>query len=256
MTQTGPSTPKKSPTPGAFRRRYRQRYIGPRYSGWLHLVFTVTVSLALITFCLLQLSNSSWYQWLTVPLAFIYINLMEYWGHRGPMHRAPRGWRRRLLSGVYQRHTLRHHRFFRHDAMAFEDSRDFHAVLFPPVLVIFFLVVTVLPTGLLIAWLLGSNVGWLYGATVFGYFLNYELLHYAYHTRENSIIGRLPGMSRLRRLHTAHHNPRLMGKYNFNITYPLGDWLFGTLYRAPNVASAPSETGEFSQPAAVRGPRL
>lgn len=214
-----------------YRRRYRQQFISRHYRGWLHLAFTITATLGVILFSLAQLQQPAWYHWLTVPLAFIYTNLMEYWGHRGPMHHAPRGWRRKLLSGVYRRHTLRHHRFFRHDAMAFGSSRDFHAVLFPPVLVVFFLLVTVLPSGLLIAWLLGGNVGWLYAATVFAYFLNYELLHFAYHTRRDSLAGRLPGMALLRRLHTYHHDPRLMGKYNFNITYPIGDWLFGTLYR-------------------------
>ncbi len=38
-------------------------------------------------------------------------------------------------------------------------------------------------------------------------------------------------MDRLRRLHTLHHRPSLMQTRNFNITYPIGDWLFGTLYR-------------------------
>ena len=38
-------------------------------------------------------------------------------------------------------------------------------------------------------------------------------------------------MKRLRWLHTTHHDPVLMQRYNFNITYPIGDWVFGTLYR-------------------------
>jgi sterol desaturase/sphingolipid hydroxylase (fatty acid hydroxylase superfamily) len=32
-------------------------------------------------------------------------------------------------------------------------------------------------------------------------------------------------------LHQLHHDPRLMAHYNFNITYPIGDLLFGTLWR-------------------------
>ena len=239
--------------PESYRRRYRQRFIGRHYRGWLHLAFTITASLGVILFSLAQLQQPAWYHWLTVPLAFIYTNLMEYWGHRGPMHHRPRGWRRRPLSGVYRRHTLRHHRFFRHDAMAFGSSRDFHAVLFPPVLVVFFLLVTVLPSGLLVAWLLGSNVGWLYAATVFAYFLNYELLHFAYHTREDSPVGRLPGMALLRRLHTLHHDPRLMGKYNFNITYPIGDWLFGTLYRPVESTSSPTAASAGAEQSVVSG---
>ncbi|SHF57721.1 Fatty acid hydroxylase superfamily protein [Microbulbifer donghaiensis] len=220
-----------------YRQRYRAEFIGAGYNGWLHLAFTVSASLAVIACSLLQLREPTWYQWLTVPIAFIYTNLMEYWGHRGPMHH-----RRKWLGGVYQRHTLRHHRFFRHDAMAFDGSRDFHAVLFPPVLVVFFLLLTVVPSALLVHWLLGVNVAWLYVAAVFAYFLNYELLHFAYHLREDSWIGRLPGMAALRRLHTQHHDPRLMQKYNFNITYPIGDWLFGTLYRPDKaVDGRPSE---------------
>ncbi len=38
-------------------------------------------------------------------------------------------------------------------------------------------------------------------------------------------------MGRLRHHHTVHHDPRLMNRYNFNITYPIFDWLFGTWYR-------------------------
>ena len=216
---------KISPTE-AYRRRYRARFIGRGYSGWLHLAFTASVSLAVCAFAFGQLHQPAWYEWLTIPVAFLYTNLMEYWGHRGPMHH-----RRRWLGAVYRRHTLRHHRFFHQDAMAFGNSRDFHAVLFPPVLVVFFLSATVVPSALLVGWLLGANVAWLYIATVFGYFLNYELLHFAYHAGENSWVGGLPGMAALRRLHTQHHDPRLMQRCNFNITYPIGDWLFGTLYR-------------------------
>jgi len=29
-----------------------------------------------------------------------------------------------------------------------------------------------------------------------------------------------------------HHNPQLMQHYNFNISNPIGDWLFGTRYRS------------------------
>jgi hypothetical protein len=45
---------------------------------------------------------------------------------------------------------------------------------------------------------------------------------------EGSPALRLPFILRLRRLHHRHHDPRLMATRNFNITYPIGDWLFGT----------------------------
>lgn len=208
-----------------YRAHYREKFISKNYNGWLHLAFTVSASLAVISYGISQLSDLTWNHWLTIPIAFIYTNLMEYWGHRGPMHH-----RTKLLSSVYKRHTQRHHRFFSHGDMAFNSSTDFHAVLFPPVLIMFFLLATVVPSALLINWLAGHNVAWLYVITVFAYFLNYELLHFIYHVREDSWLARLPGIAMMRKGHRHHHNPRLMQDYNFNITYPIGDWIFGTLY--------------------------
>ena len=64
-----------------------------------------------------------------------------------------------------------------------------------------------------------------------GYFLTYEWLHFAYHLREDSWVGRLPLMATLRRHHRTHHDLARMGRYNFSITFPLCDWVFGSLYR-------------------------
>jgi hypothetical protein len=75
------------------------------------------------------------------------------------------------------------------------------------------------------------NVAWLAVATGMAYFLNYEWLHFAYHCDPASFAGRWPGVQRLRRLHRDHHDPTLMTHYNFNITYPVGDWMFGTRYK-------------------------
>lgn len=45
-----------------------------------------------------------------------------------------------------------------------------------------------------------------------------------------SVLVTLPGWKYLRLFHTVHHNRELMAEGNFNITLPLADWLFGTLY--------------------------
>ena len=83
--------------------------------------------------CLLQLRDVQALEWLAVPLAFAYANLAEYFGHRFPMHRPFPG-----LGPVYKRHAGQHHRFFTDEAMLVESRRDFRALLFPPMLVIFF----------------------------------------------------------------------------------------------------------------------
>jgi hypothetical protein len=211
---------------GEYRSEYRSQHIGHSYRGPLHFGFTITVCIVVIGLAIAGLENVMPWEWAAIPVTFLYANLVEYFGHKGPMHHPRPG-----LRIIYERHVRQHHRFFRDDAMAFEGSSDFKAVLFPPVLIVFYLVGFALPAGLLVAWLLSINVALLFVATAVAYFLNYEVLHFAYHTDDRSWLSRLPMMSRLRRLHTFHHRPELMQDYNFNITYPIGDWMFGTLYR-------------------------
>jgi hypothetical protein len=210
-----------------FRNRYRATEIGRNYRGKLHFSFTTVSSIAVIAFCLLQLEFVSIAEWLVLPATFLYANLVEYWGHRFPMHHPVRG-----LNILYRRHTRQHHRFFTHTEMTFGGTRDFKAVLFPPVMIAFFIGGFATPMWIVLLWLATPNVAWLAVATGMAYFLNYEWLHFAYHSDPDSWIGRIPGVHRLRRLHRDHHNPALMSHYNFNITYPVGDWLFGTRYRS------------------------
>lgn len=214
------------------RAELRPKLLGPHYRGWVHFAFTSLGSLAVIAFALSRLHGVRPAEWLALPASFLVANAAEYFGHRGPMHRRKRG-----LGLVFQRHTLEHHRFFTQDAMGFESSRDFKFVLFPPVMLLFFLGGIATPIGALCFRLFSANVGWMFVAVSLGYFLTYEWLHFAYHLPDGHPARKLPGVERLRRHHTAHHDPRLMGRYHFNITFPLCDWAFGTM--AP--LSAPDE---------------
>ena len=206
-----------------FRRQYRERQVGKDYSGRAHLAFVLLFSLGGVTVCLWQLDTVRPLEWLTVPLAFLYANLAEYLGHRFVMHRKVPG-----LGLIYKRHAGQHHVFFTREHMALDGWRDCKAVLFPPILMIFFFGVFATPVALLLAWLFSANVAWLFVATGLLYYLNYELLHLAYHLPEDSRWLKLPFIKRLRRLHHVHHDTTLMASRNFNITYPIGDWLFGT----------------------------
>ena len=208
------------------RNDFRSRRISPRYSGPLHLATTVTLSVLVAVVSAAMLDTVTPLEWLTVPLTFLYADLSEYLGHRGPIHR-----RTRFLGSVFQRHTLEHHSFFTDEATSFESTQDYKAVLFPPILLVFFLMAFALPVGALLYVFLSPNTGFLFVLTAVLYFLNYELLHFAYHTAPDSWLGRLSLIRSLRRHHVAHHNKQLMTRYNFNITYPICDYLFGTLYR-------------------------
>ena len=174
----------------------------------------------------MMIENIGPLEWLTIPLTFLYANLSEYLGHRGPMHR-----KTRFLGRIFERHSIEHHSFFTDEAITYDSSKDYKAVLFPPLLLIFFIVCFALPAGTVLYFLISPNVCFLFVTTAVLYFLNYELLHFAYHMDPHTRIGRLPFMNRLREHHTYHHDRQLMTSCNFNITYPICDYLFGTKYR-------------------------
>jgi len=207
----------------SFREDYRQENVGPRYSGTAHAWGVSITCLATVGAALAQLHQVLPWEWLTLPLTFLVANAAEYFGHRGPMHH-----RRRGLGLIYQRHTLEHHRFFTHRDMAIDSRRDFRIVLFPPLLLAFFLGGIAAPLGLGVFRTASPNCGWLFLATAVGYYLSYEWLHLSYHLPPNSWVGRRALVRRLRQHHCAHHDPALMGRANFNITFPLCDWLMRT----------------------------
>jgi hypothetical protein len=209
-----------------FRDAYREAEIGPRYSGLGHAAFTLSMSLAVIIGAALQVRAPSLLELLTIPATFLFATFAEYHGHRRAMHRPRRG-----LRLVYRRHTLEHHRFFTHERMAFDTPRDFKIMLFPPVLLLFFLGGMALPIGAALFFLATPNVGWLYLATAMAYYLSYELLHFAYHCPDDAFVWRVPGMKALQRHHRAHHDPALMSRHNFNITFPIFDAVYGTTWR-------------------------
>ncbi len=209
-----------------YRERYRREIIPENYRGVAHLCFTFGSGLAVVVYCLFQLTRVQPLEWLTVPLTFLYANLAEYLGHRFAMHRPVRG-----LKILFERHAGQHHRFFSHRDMELESLRDLRVVLFPPVLMVFFVTVFAFPVGILLTWLFAENVGFLFVATAVAYFLNYEVFHLAYHMPADSWLGRRRLVAVLRGLHTNHHDVRLMSRWNFNITYPICDAAFGSFYK-------------------------
>jgi sterol desaturase/sphingolipid hydroxylase (fatty acid hydroxylase superfamily) len=228
-----------------FRADYRSR-MGRLYRGAAHLAFTSFASLGVIAFALSRVQGASALEWSLVPVTFVVANAAEYFGHRGPMHRPARG-----LRLIYRRHTQEHHHFFTHDAMSFESRRDFKMVLFPPVLLLFFLGGIATPLGALLFWLASPNAGWLFVATAMAYFLTYEWLHFSYHLPETHPLARSRLVRALRRHHTVHHDLRRMGQHNFNISFPLFDRLMGTTYApppAPPLSGSPARSPDPRAP--------
>jgi hypothetical protein len=209
-----------------FRAAYQREVLGPRYNGWLHLAVIAGSALAALVFAATRVHAPSALEWLAVPITLVIANLGEYLGHRGPMHHKRRG-----LTLLFKRHTQQHHRYYTTQAMAVRSHRDFHMVLFPPVMLFFFLGLLAAPIGALFYWLISPNVGWLFVATAAGNYLFYEFSHLMHHWPPESRLGGSALFRWLRRHHATHHDPSRMVESNFNITLPLCDWLFGTFDR-------------------------
>jgi len=73
-----------------------------------------------------------------------------------------------------------------------------------------------------------ANAGWLLLITNVALYLNYELFHFCCHVKDDRIVRYIPLVNSIRRHHIAHHNTALMMERNFNLTYPIADWFFGT----------------------------
>lgn len=175
-----------------------------------------------------MLSQVTPLEWLVAPLAFLVANLVEHRVHRGPMHHLSPPW-----NILFERHVRQHHVYFDQGHMAVATARDYFWVFFP-----WWAVGLVVATALLFALPLGflwsANAGRLFFAVAIAYYLAYEWLHFSHHLPPQSWWGRLPLLVALRRLHVAHHDPSKMSTKNFNITFPIADWLFGTLDRGRN----------------------
>lgn len=195
------------------------------YSPWGHLAFPSLVGLGLIAGSLAWLRAPTAAEWLAVPIVLVLINVNEWHIHRNMLHR--RTW---PLEILFWRHTPEHHVIFVRDDMAMRSAREFRLVLIPfyGILAIF-LATLPITAGL---WLLVSrNVALLWVASTMGYVVAYEWLHLAYHLPDAHPISRTRTIRWLRSHHATHHTPELMQRWNFNVTVPLADRLFGTVYR-------------------------
>jgi hypothetical protein len=205
-----------------FRQDYRDRLPG-WYSGWLHLGLTTLVTLGGACALAGRAGELSPWSWALVPLTFLLANLVEYLGHRYPMHQ-----RLPLLGPMFDRHVGVHHRYFREEGMSGVDHVDFHATLIHPVQLAFFIGAVGLPGWLALELLAGSGASSLYGCTALVYLAVFEWLHLAYHAPAASRVARLPVVARLRHHHLVHHEAPHMQTANFNISFPILDTLLGT----------------------------
>lgn len=214
---------------------YRDRVfdkIPDSYSPWLHLAGTIGVGAAAFALGAWRLHDVRAIELLAVPAMLVLSNGVEWRAHKDLLHK-----RRFPLHELYDRHTPQHHRVFREHDMAIRAPKELKLVLIPAVGVLA-VVVAALPIAAAAGWLLGANVGWLVLMASAFYVVSYEVTHMVYHLPEDGFVGGLRVVRVLREHHARHHDPRLMHKWNFNVTVPLFDWLHGTIARPDEVERA------------------
>ena len=213
-------------TTEAFRRRYRAA-IHPRYNPWLHGAFVLLFGLLAIAAFWSTVHQVLPLQWLAVPVTLLLFNLGVYGVHRHLGHH-----KKRFARMFYARHAGDHHSFFAPGSMSWDEPRDWRVILFPAWLIVVHTLLVALP----IWWLLqrfDTNVAGLVGGFLVLGYLAYEVFHACEHLPHPHPLTRWPWIRQMRRLHELHHRRELMQERNFNIVFPLMDYLFGTLYWEP-----------------------
>ena len=224
--------PKPSETPLSLERRMALREellaeIPSWYVPWVHLFVPSTFGIVAIVVALGSIVDLQPLELLTVPFVYLFANAFEWWIHGNALHH-----RNPLAPVLYDQHTPRHHMLYLTDDMAIRDKREYRLVLIPGYGLMMIFVGQGVVSSLL--WWLGfHNVACLYVATAIAYAVSYEWLHFSYHLPHEHPVAKNPLILRLARHHAIHHDPRIMQRYNLNVTVPLMDWVMGTTVDRP-----------------------
>ncbi len=217
------------------------------YSAGRHVGRSLALVAVFLSFALWLARDAAWYDWLLMPVFFVFANLLEWAFHRGPMHRplTPRI--------LYTNHSLIHHRAFGPDDMPINATRELGLILMPwyTMLLLFALAS---PIALLGAAVRGPGLGGVFLLSACLYFVMYEGLHALYHMPE-PLLRRLGLWNNrvflaLQHHHRHHHRLGRMSHVNFNVTFPLMDWLLKTREQdqADTVADVPAVAAPAHDP--------
>ena len=193
------------------------------YSPLGHLLAPTAFGVCISTLGVLLLEDVRTWEWLTIPGFWIFSNFIEWHAHRDLLHT-----RSKRAPILYEGHTLNHHMIFPAHDMAVRERGEWREVLLPPLAVV--MLVGLLVPVFAALWFAGlPNVACFYMITGALYVLSYEWLHLSYHLHPKSWVGRRGLIRFLRRHHSVHHDPKLMQRWNMNVTVPLWDWVRGTI---------------------------
>lgn len=235
----GPGTQLERTAAARERARKRLTESMPRwYNPWLHLAATTGIGVACLVLGAVEVRHPTALELLVVPAVWLVANGFEWRAHKDILHK--RVW---PLEPIYDQHTPNHHAVYMTTDLEIRSYDEFRFVLMPAMGVLG-IVVAMAPLAALVGLLLGANAGWLTLVSGGTYMVLYEISHLTYHLPSESFIGRLALVRVLRKHHARHHDPRLMNKWNFNVTIPLFDWLHGTIAPPELVALAENDRAD------------
>lgn len=172
----------------------------------------------------LQLNNPSVMEWMTLAVMMIVGNLGVYLIHRYPLHRY---WKWHEFP--YREHTIKHHSYFQYHDLNIYSFKEIGNIVFPPQVVLGFVIGYIPVVYFLSSLVFSQNTAWLIVLGSAAYFMLYEIMHTISHAPEDHFLMKVKFLRFMRNHHRLHHHQRLMSKWNFNIVFPLFDWLTGTM---------------------------
>ncbi len=196
------------------------------YSPTLHLLAPAALGVVVFVVCLWLVRDLRAVELWTIPLTLFSGFGFEWRVHKSILHK------RLPIPGfemLYVRHELYHHVIYTYEDMTMRDKREWRLVLMPAYAIVLVFGMLI-PIGLVLWKLLGANVALLHVATSMIFFLAYEWMHLAYHLPADHPVSRVGLIGKLRELHRRHHEPRLMKRWNFNVTVPVFDWIHRTAW--------------------------
>ena len=243
-----------------YRERVRPK-VPSSYDGTWHLLSLLgasSVGTVLPLVCWVASEGATWKELVTVvPCGLLYANLVEYCIHRfgahhgGARHSSSVSSRTSRLPAPLRAfrfyHAVVHHSFFHGagEAMEAEQPSDLYFVLFPSWVYFGWLACGLVPLIAPSAWCWWhlrpehsegygplARVLLLAAACASFSLWQYEVLHTFHHGALpqplQACLEHVPVLRLMRRRHRIHHGAG-RGKGCFNITWPVGDMLFGTL---------------------------
>lgn len=193
------------------------------YNPWVHLLLPSSLGLVII-FTLFRLMDPlSLLELVMVPITLAVMSSWEWLIHKYWMHHSFKP-----FTFLFKKHRL-HHQYYTDKRMELSSWNELYFILTPFWALV--LVFTALVPMFIVASFVSWNVACLVVMTTMLYFVVYELTHATYHFPKSNWIRSNPIINYLSKHHTLHHNTKNMTRFNFNVSFPLFDWLTRTNFK-------------------------